>query len=66
MNDINYATFVREASRCIPDETKRVQLCAKFMALDTPEKRLDAFRELRGGSVTGKVATKLGTVPHTA
>lgn len=63
--DINVATFKRELESSELTEAERTKKLASFYDLDTPGKRCDALRQLRGGSITGKSATKLGIVPDT-
>lgn len=63
--DINEATFKRELEASGLSDLDRAAKFATFSALKTPEGRCDALRQLRGGSVTSKAATKLGGVSHT-
>lgn len=66
MDDINKATFAREAERVLSDAGQRTKAIANFAKCGTPAERLDAFRKLHGGSLTAKHATKLGNSPHTS
>lgn len=64
MEDINKATFEREAERKLSGDSLKEEI-AKFANLQTAEDRVTAFRKLCGGSVTKSASTKLGSVPHT-
>lgn len=63
--DINLSTYKRELESSSLTEAEKSAKLATFSALKTPEGRCDALRQLRGGSVTSKAATKLGGVSHT-
>ena len=65
LDDVNQATFQREAERVLRD-ADRVKAIANFAKLKTPDERLQAFRGLRGGSLTSAPSTKLGNSTHTA
>lgn len=65
LDDINAATFRREAERALPS-AEATKVIADFAKLNTADDRLAAFRKLRGGSVASAPMTKLGKVENTA
>lgn len=65
LEDINEATFAREAERVLKGDDCRKAI-ANFAKLKTADERLLAFRKLRGGSITSVPSTKLGAIPDTA
>jgi hypothetical protein len=63
LEDINKATFQREAERVLAaDDCKKA--VANFATLNTAEERLNAFRGLRKGSVISAPSTKLGSITY--
>lgn len=63
--DVNLATYKRELESSGLSEQEKAAKTATFSALQTAEGRCDALRSLRGGSLTMKAATKLGSIPGT-
>ena len=64
LEDVNQATYSREAEKTMSSEESRKAI-ANFAKLKTPEDRLTAFRKLRGGSMTKAPSTKMGNIPDT-
>lgn len=63
--DVNLATYRREVEASKLTEVEKSAKIATFSALQTAEGRVDALRQLRGGSIVGKGATKIAAVPDT-
>lgn len=65
MDDINEPTFARELERSGLEPGRKAALLDSFRKAAGKEARLSLLREVRGGSVTSKPATKLAAIRHT-
>lgn len=62
LDDVNEATYQREAEKAVQDARLRSDMLRDFRALSSPEERVAALRKLRGGAMTKGIASKIGAV----